>query len=44
MTHTPSWFDITATDAAASRRFYGELFGWNIQVDETLDYGRSGAA
>lgn len=39
MTHAPSWFDITATDAAASRRFYGELFGWNIQVDETMDYG-----
>jgi predicted enzyme related to lactoylglutathione lyase len=25
---TPSWVDLSTTDADASRAFYGELFGW----------------
>ncbi|MDL5155500.1 VOC family protein [Actinomycetospora termitidis] len=33
------WIDVTASDASASRAFYGELFGWRIDVDEQLDYG-----
>jgi predicted enzyme related to lactoylglutathione lyase len=34
----PAWVDITATDAAASRRFYAQLFGWRLQLVEALDY------
>jgi uncharacterized protein len=26
-----SWFEITGQDGAALQRFYGELFGWQIQ-------------
>jgi predicted enzyme related to lactoylglutathione lyase len=43
MTQSPAWFDITAQDAARSRRFYAELFGWDIRVDESMDYGLVGA-
>lgn len=35
----PAWFDITAEDAARFRTFYGELFGWEINVDESRSYG-----
>jgi predicted enzyme related to lactoylglutathione lyase len=34
----PAWIDITATDAAASRSFYAELFGWRLRSVEALDY------
>jgi hypothetical protein len=26
----PSWVDVTQTDLAAARAFYGELFGWEL--------------
>jgi predicted enzyme related to lactoylglutathione lyase len=29
---TPSWVDLVTSDPAASRRFYSELFGWELQV------------
>jgi predicted enzyme related to lactoylglutathione lyase len=35
----PVWIDITARDAARSRAFYSELFGWEIHVDPAMDYG-----
>lgn len=35
----PAWFDITARDATKSREFYGELFGWEITVEESMNYG-----
>ena len=28
----PAWVDLKTSDPAASRRFYGELFGWEFQV------------
>ena len=28
----PAWVDLTTSDPAASRRFYGKLFGWEFQV------------
>ena len=34
-----AWIDITAKDAARSRKFYGELFDWNIDVNESMNYG-----
>jgi predicted enzyme related to lactoylglutathione lyase len=29
---TPSWVDLASTDIEASKRFYGELFGWDSRV------------
>ncbi|GGL40634.1 VOC family protein [Planomonospora parontospora] len=34
-----AWFDITAKDAAKSRSFYSEIFGWKIDVDPQMNYG-----
>jgi predicted enzyme related to lactoylglutathione lyase len=34
-----AWFDITAKDSKKSYKFYGELFGWNIQHDDSMNYG-----
>ena len=39
MDNAAVWIDVTASDAPASRAFYGELFGWRIETDEQLDYG-----
>lgn len=39
MSTAPAWIDITARDASRSREFYRALFGWQIRVDPTLDYG-----
>jgi predicted enzyme related to lactoylglutathione lyase len=33
------WVDLASSDAAASRDFYGRLFGWEIEVDEDPQYG-----
>src|SRR3954469_15744814 len=32
----PCWADVSSPDPAASRRFYGELFGWTI-VESSVD-------
>lgn len=32
----PGWFDISSPDAARARRFYQEMFGWQVNaLDET---------
>jgi predicted enzyme related to lactoylglutathione lyase len=38
---TPCWVDLMTTDQAAARSFYGELFGWDVEVGppETGEYG-----
>jgi hypothetical protein len=40
---TPSWVDLSASDADAAKRFYGELFGWTTEdagpPEETAGYG-----
>jgi len=28
---TPSWVDLATPDPAAAKRFYGELFGWEVE-------------
>ena len=33
------WVDLASSDAAASREFYGRLFGWEIEVNEDPQYG-----
>lgn len=30
---TPAWVDLMTSDPEGSRRFYGELFGWQFQVE-----------
>jgi predicted enzyme related to lactoylglutathione lyase len=35
----PSWVDLSSADAAASREFYGRLFGWQIEVNPDPQYG-----
>ena len=37
--NTPAWVDLSSSDAAASREFYGRLFGWDIHVTEDPQYG-----
>jgi predicted enzyme related to lactoylglutathione lyase len=35
----PAWVDLSSADAAASRDFYGRLFGWEIEVNDDPQYG-----
>lgn len=35
----PVWVDLSSSDPAASREFYGQLFGWDIQVTPDPQYG-----
>ncbi len=34
---TPSWTDLASPDLAASRQFYGSLFGWEFSEQDTGD-------
>lgn len=34
----PTWIDLSTSDEARSHAFYGELFGWTVQVPEQ-DFG-----
>ena len=31
-------FEIIATDAEAARRYYGDLFGWEFDTDNPMNY------
>ena len=35
-------FEIIGRDGAASRSFYGDLFGWEMDADNPFDYGTVG--
>lgn len=37
---TPSWVDLATPDPEASTAFYGELFGWEYEANETDQPGR----
>jgi len=37
--HQPIWVDLGSQDAEASRTFYGQLFGWQIDVNPDPQYG-----
>jgi uncharacterized protein len=40
MSNAVGWFEIVGKDGAALRKFYGDLFDWNIDVAQTgTDYG-----
>ncbi len=36
--HSIVHVEIPASDPAQAGKFYGDLFGWNIHVDEAFDY------
>ncbi len=42
--HRPSWVDLSSADAAGSRDFYAQLFGWQIDVSDDPQYGGYGRA
>jgi predicted enzyme related to lactoylglutathione lyase len=35
----PAWVDLSSSDPAASRKFYGDLFGWKVEVSPDPKYG-----
>jgi predicted enzyme related to lactoylglutathione lyase len=35
----PAWVDLSSADAPASREFYANLFGWDIEVNDDPQYG-----
>ena len=43
----PCWFDLSSSDTAKSRAFYGELFGWTGEANEEfggyINFQRNGA-
>lgn len=42
--NAPAWVDLSSADAAASREFYGRLFGWEVEVNADPQYGGYGLA
>ena len=39
MSNPVVWFEVLGQNADKLRGFYGELLGWEFQVDEAMDYG-----
>lgn len=39
MANTVNWFEIHGKDGAKSQKFYKDLFGWNINADNPMNYG-----
>ncbi len=37
-------FEVIGTDAPALQKFYGDVFGWEIDADNPLSYGMVAAA
>jgi len=40
----PAWVDLSSPDPAASHAFYGDLFGWHVDVSDDPQYGGYGIA
>lgn len=43
-TSKPVWIDLATKDAAASRKFYEDLFGWKVEINPDPQYGGYGLA
>src|SRR5688572_19852738 len=43
-TSKPVWIDLGSKDAAGSRQFYEQLFGWKVEVNPDPQYGGYGLA
>ena len=39
LNNRPAWVDLASADPEASRNFYRQMFGWDIQVDPDPQYG-----
>src|SRR6266849_27329 len=39
VTNVPIWLDLSSSDPAGSRQFYGKLFGWQVDVNPDPQYG-----
>jgi len=39
ITNKVAWVDLSTSDPAAARDFYGKLFGWDLQVNPDPQYG-----
>jgi uncharacterized protein len=39
LNNRPAWIDLSSSDPEASRNFYTQLLGWDIQVDPDPQYG-----
>ncbi|MEZ4337824.1 MAG: VOC family protein [Sandaracinaceae bacterium] len=39
MSNPVVWFEVMGSEGAKLRSFYGELFGWQYDVMENMDYG-----
>jgi predicted enzyme related to lactoylglutathione lyase len=33
------WFEILGKDAAKTQKFYADLFGWNVDASNPMNYG-----
>jgi uncharacterized protein len=33
------WFEVTGKDGSKLQSFYGELFGWNVDASNPMNYG-----
>ena len=40
----PVWVDLSSKDPAAAQQFYGQLFGWQVEVNPDPQYGGYGIA
>ena len=34
-----AWFEVTGKDGSKLQSFYGDLFGWQINADNPMNYG-----
>jgi predicted enzyme related to lactoylglutathione lyase len=39
MANPVTWFEVVGRDGGALRSFYSDLFGWELQVMDGMDYG-----
>jgi len=39
MANPVSWFEVTGPDGGVLQRFYGELFGWQVDASNPMNYG-----
>ena len=39
MANPVAWFEIHAKDGAKARKFYSDLFGWEIDANNPMNYG-----
>ena len=44
MANPVAWFEVLGGDAAAQQRFYSELFGWQVDASNPMNYGMVAAA